>query len=358
MHNEYCTLFDVNYLARGLVLYRSLAEVCDDFTLRVFCMDERTKRLLDALALPGLHAVPLPALEDHDPDLLRIKPTRSSGEYCWTATPAVCLYALENEPSLEMITYLDADMMFFSDPAPLFDEFNGSSILIVPHRPTDRFESDQSWAGIYNVSMLTFRRDSNGLAALRWWRERCLEWCYNRSEDGKFGDQKYLDDWPDRFRGVHVLGNHAGGVAPWNSARYAFEYHDGRVLVDGAPLIFYHYQTFQLVRGRTIRGRLARPRRYYASVESSLPLTWTVDPWFGVARHEQAVHWETYARMVAEAILDLRRVEPGFEAGITRGGPRSDALDVYRGLRRRITRRDSNPTENVVPSRASGDPPG
>ena len=33
-----------------------------------------------------------------------------------------------------------------------------------------------------------------GLKALKWWRDRCLEWCYARIEDGKFGDQFYIED--------------------------------------------------------------------------------------------------------------------------------------------------------------------
>ena len=119
MQNEFCTLFDVNYLPRGLVLYRSLERHCDDFRLRVFCMDEETKDLLDRLRLPRLTAIGLDELEAHDSELLSVKPTRTQVEYCWTATPAVCAYALETEPQLEAITYLDADLMFFRDTDPI-----------------------------------------------------------------------------------------------------------------------------------------------------------------------------------------------------------------------------------------------
>ena len=59
MRNEFCTLFDSGYAMRGLVLYHSLARVCDDFRLRVFCMDDETKLILDRLALPNLITVSL-----------------------------------------------------------------------------------------------------------------------------------------------------------------------------------------------------------------------------------------------------------------------------------------------------------
>ena len=45
------------------------------------------------------------------------------------------------------------------------------------------------------LSVLTFKNDTNGMKALQWWRDRCIAWCYRRMEDGKMGDQKYLDDW-------------------------------------------------------------------------------------------------------------------------------------------------------------------
>jgi len=85
------------------------------------------------------------------------------------------------------------------------------------------------------------------LEVLTWWQERCLEWCHDRLEDGKFGDQKYLDDWTERFAGVHVLEHPGGGVAPWNIGRYDIVEEQGvlcgieRDTGRKFPLVFYHF---------------------------------------------------------------------------------------------------------------------
>ena len=96
--------------------------------------------------------------------------------------------------------------------------------------------------GIYNVGWLSFRRDINGLACLQWWRERCIEWCYDRIENGKFADQKYLDDWINRFPNVVVLKHKGANLALWNLGNYHLSHQAGNSLVvDGQPLIFFHF---------------------------------------------------------------------------------------------------------------------
>src|SRR5205823_10040223 len=97
------------------------------------------------------------------------------------------------------------------------------------------------------VGLMAFRNDSFGRECLEWWRERCLEWCYDRLEGDRFADQKYLDDWPTRFERVVVLQHKGAGVAPWNAMNYQICLQNGRVIVDGQPLIFYHFHGLKII---------------------------------------------------------------------------------------------------------------
>ena len=330
MTHELCTLFDLAYLPQGVVLYRSLERVCPSFRLRVFCMDGPTKSVLERMELPRLQAIDLAQLERHDRELLAVKPDRTRVEYCWTATPAVCRYSLEREPELEMITYVDADLMFFSDPAPLFRELGSGSVLIVPHRYEPRWQGWERRGGIYNVQFVTFRNDERGRETLRSWRESCLEWCYNRVEDGKFGDQQYLDDWPERFSGVHVLEHPGGGLAPWNVNAHALALRDGSIFVDGRPLVFFHYQSLRLFRAPETLGGVLGPADARGRVDDPVPLVWSVNPEYQISAAQRALIWEPYVAELSRAIADVRRISPDYAECFTRRSARRAAYDVVR----------------------------
>jgi hypothetical protein len=300
--NEFCTLFDANYLPRGIALYRSVAEVCEQFQLRVFCMDVQTKEVLDELKLPGMIVVGLDELEAADPDLKAVKPTRTQLEYCWTATPAVCLYSLEREPGLSRITYLDADLMFFADPGRLLEEAGNCDVLITPHRHAPQFRHWEETSGTFNVQFVSFRRSRAGLETLRWWRDRCLEWCYNRFEDGRMGDQKYLDEWPSRFSGVHIVTNPGAGLAPWNVGGHGLTSSDGVCLVDGLPLVFYHYHSLMTYRStRSTRWLKALPG--FEGEEGPVPFVWSTD--FSISPLERTLVWDPYLARLSQAMEEL-----------------------------------------------------
>ena len=237
----FCTFFDRNYLSRGLALYRSLQEHCPEFRLWVLCMDEATYHYLTRLGLPGLEPIALKDFEAGDAPLLAAKQNRSRVEYYFTCTPSLPLYVLNHRPAVDLVTYLDADLYFFACPEPLFDELGSGSIAIIGHRFPPRLRSLEEW-GLYNVGWLSFRRDDHALACLTWWRGKCIEWCHDRIEDGRFADQKYLDDWPSRFRHVVVLEQRGANLAPWNLAGCRLHSTDRKtVMADGDPLIFFHF---------------------------------------------------------------------------------------------------------------------
>ena len=243
---NFCTLFDSHYLIKGLCLYESLKRVCSDFHLYIFAFDDRAWSILKSLQLEYVSVISLSEFEDNE--LLEVKKTRSKGEYCWTCTSSTILYCIQRF-ELSHCTYIDSDLYFFSDPKVLVDEMGENDVLITEHRYTPKYDQSLT-SGKYCVQFMTFKNTENGLSVLNWWRNACLNWCHARYEDGKFGDQMYLDDWTIRFTGVHELKHLGGGVAPWNMQQYSFQ-EENSVLTGNEissenkfDLVFFHFHGF------------------------------------------------------------------------------------------------------------------
>ena len=243
----FCTYFDHHYLPRGLALYWSLKDHCPSFQLWVLCMDRVCYITLSRLGFPGIHLIALDDFERGDRDLLSAKQNRNLIEYYFTCTPSLALFILRNFPDVDIITYLDADLFFFADPAPVYEEIADYSIAIIEHRFPPSL-GDFERFGIYNVGWLSFRRDQRAFACLDWWREQCIEWCYDRPQDGRFADQQYLDDWPTLFQDVVVLRRKGANLAPWNLGNYRIHADRNRVWVDEQPLIFFHFHGLKQIK--------------------------------------------------------------------------------------------------------------
>lgn len=245
---HFCTYFDSNFLATGLTLYRSLEEQCPEFRLWVLCLDDKCHEVLSNVDFKHIVAVPLCDLEVADPALAGARANRTLIEYYFTCTAAFTLFLLDRNPEIELISYVDADLYFFADPAPIYEEMRGHSVGIIEHRFPESMKKLERY-GIYNVGWVSFRRDEPGLACLGLWREQCIEWCYDRLEGDRFADQKYLDPWPGRFSGVRVIQHPGANLAPWNVARFKVHSSEGKVLVDNEILLFFHFHGLKKVNG-------------------------------------------------------------------------------------------------------------
>ena len=171
----------------------------------------------------------------------------------------------------------------------MLDQLGAGSVLIIPHGFPESLRHLEEF-GIYNVGMVTFRKDERGLAALRRWRAQCIEWCYDRVEGGRFADQAYLDDWPETLDGVVVVDQPGIGLGPWNASRYRYDTSANPVTVDERPLVFYHFHAFRSV----------GPRLYYDGLREYEPMP----------RRTRAALYHAYVTQLRQANLDVESLAP------------------------------------------------
>ena len=237
---NFCTLFDSSYLQRGLALYESFCRTCERFHLYVMAFDDKVYELLLKLKLPSLTVVHLKDFETEE--LLAVKSTRSRAEYCWTCGPSVISFFIQKY-SLDSCTYVDADLMFYRSPQRIFDEIGNNSVAITDHYAPYRIPQ-----GRYCVQFMYFKNDEWGMRALNWWRDSCIEWCYAHFDGDKYGDQKYLEQFPLLFNNVHVIKTRGAGVASWNMKQYNFDNYDWSFTYkdEKIDIVFVHYHAVGL----------------------------------------------------------------------------------------------------------------
>jgi hypothetical protein len=242
-----CTIINAPFILQGLALARSLHRHAPLSRLWVLCADEESHKLLRRLNEEGVLPLSLLELEGIYSELQEIRAMRSPYEYIATLKPYLVRFLLETQPQLSSLASLDADLSFFSDPAPIEREMEGASILLTEHRFPPELHR-LAIHGRFNGGFVMFRGDAVGLSAVRFWCERVREWCADRVEGERRSNQKYLEELPSHFSSVKVSQHPGVNVAPWNVGRHEFSLREGGVHVDGQPLVFYHFHRLRALR--------------------------------------------------------------------------------------------------------------
>lgn len=244
---NFITLFNFNYLPQGLTMYFSLIKNCPSARLWVLCMDEKVEFFLKKLKLINLNTISLKDFENKK--LLSIKQNRKFIEYCWTLTPFLPTFFFK-EFKKKSVVYIDADLYFFNKLDPIFEEFDKSkkSVFVTEHGFHKKFDSSNI-NGKFCVQFLIYRNDSKTKKILNWWQDRCIEWCYDYPSEGKFGDQKYLDHWPNLFKSyIHISKNLEYFQGPWTLNRFKIKnlisYHFHGLKINSDKVLIYNRYGF------------------------------------------------------------------------------------------------------------------
>jgi hypothetical protein len=239
----YCTYFDSQYLARGLAMLRSVRRWDPSASILVLALDELCEKAVRAAFDNQVEVLPQRELLETDRDLASVGERRAGWPYYATHKPVFLLSVLLAEAPGTTVIYIDADTWFYSSPEPMLAELGEASIGLSPHRFSPR-NGDLVKFGIYNAGCLYFRVDQTAIDCVAFWRAECLDWCAEEATaDGRFMNQGYLNRWPARYSGVHLIGHPGVNVAPWNVNDHRVDQIGDEVLVDGQPLIFYHFSS-------------------------------------------------------------------------------------------------------------------
>lgn len=254
-----CTLYDSNYLNRGLALYESIERYTKDYIMYVLAMDDQCYDILTDMHLSRTIVIRLSEFENET--LREAKKNRSSGEYCWTCKAPLIKYAIENS-NQGYCAYLDSDLYFYGDPNTMISEMEErqASVMLVGHRYNFGLAKKKEWrAGRYCAGTIVIKNDANGKAMLDGWEKQCLENCSLLNDGIHCGDQKYLDQWADNNSYVVETKNLGAGIAPWNIAQYRFvnENEEGPLNISYKgviyPVLFYHYHALVYTSTHTVK---------------------------------------------------------------------------------------------------------
>jgi len=251
---RFCTKLDHFYLDRGLALYSSLRETNPEAELHVLALSQEAEDFLNSKNLPGLSVIRLHTVIASEPALASARSTRTKAEFAFTLTPFLVCETLKDCPTNEWVIYVDADMLFFGPVAEALRHHQAADVVMSRHNFSDHMKEQQRY-GTFNTGFTAFRKTADGEKCAKWWAAQCLAWCHDRLENGRFADQKYIEQFPNIVPKAVGLDHPGVNCAPWNASGRRFTHRSGIALVDDFPLILYHFAKVKRINASCIATR-------------------------------------------------------------------------------------------------------
>ena len=285
MGNVFCVILSKYRIYQGIALYRSIEFNYKHFNMFILCVDDETYQLCKELDLKK--AILIRDTDLVDELLVVAKEERRLNEYCWTLKPFFIEYVLNKYHTIENAVYLDADICFFNDPILIFEANKSYCIQLSEHDFQEQNAAVEQTCGKYNSGFIVFKNCKTSVDALKWWQEKCIEWCKDGVDEGRFGDQKYLELLPRLFDGVYPIITPGVNIAPWNETKYQYCNKNGKVYINEDKLVCYHFCGLRILN-----------KDYYSLL-------------IGNQKPNSYIH-TPYAIVLKEVISDIESISPEF----------------------------------------------
>jgi lipopolysaccharide biosynthesis glycosyltransferase len=242
MYN-FCSITSVNYIHYTISLIRNLSNE----KINILCLDRFSYNFFLKKNNKNLRIFCLKDLES-EVNINTIKSNRTGLEFIFTIKPIFLYFIFKKIRSNSKLIYLDADIYFFKSVNYLKKALGLNSIFLTEHNFSEK-NKDKEIFGKYNAGFLAFKKDLNGLEALKWWRKKCIYRCQFKATKHYFADQKYLNIFPKKFKKVEVLNKNIFNIAPWNLENLK---KNNQNLIQ-LKIIFFHFQGLRFITNNIIQ---------------------------------------------------------------------------------------------------------
>ena len=182
------------------------------------------------------------------------------------------------EADIDKVVYLDSDVQVYAPFIELDRNLDCHPIVLTPHLTTPLSQDGGGpgevailRSGVTNAGFVAVRRSAAALAFLAWWQARLSSECVVDIGAGLHVDQRWLDLVPGLFPNVLVERHPGYNVAYWNLAGRRIEREpDGRLVVNGQPLSFFHFSGFLVEDGEQLSKHTKQPPGWQTTVVGEL----------------------------------------------------------------------------------------
>jgi hypothetical protein len=237
------TVCNIAYLPKALVLADSLMQH-NGMKLKVVIFDEKQPFRYPAEAIEVIWVEDL-----NVPKWRELAFMYDIIEFSTSLKPFIALKLME---SFEKVIFLDPDTCLYSSVELILADLDSHDILLTPHyttpQPDTANESDLGMMrfGSFNLGFFALKHSDESLAFLKWWHQRCIDFCFMESQFGLSTDQKWVSIASCFFEGIKVSFNLGYNAAPWNTFERTLSKNEkGELIINEKYfLAFFHFSNF------------------------------------------------------------------------------------------------------------------
>jgi len=241
----FISYFSKEYLLGGLSSIQSAITNNPGSRGLLVCIDQEGEQLLQELSLSAnISIVPFKDLVISKSDYEYFLNSRTKFEALVSIKPTLLNEISKNFEEGEYFIYLDTDIHFFESIDEFLRKNSDSSFIVFQHMYME--EPKNYPYGKYNAGFVVLKKDRHSEEILKEWSRLCSDWCFLRSEHGRYADQGYLDSLVSNPSALGALSTSINLGMHYQLNKEKLKREKGKIMINNESLICFHFHGLRI----------------------------------------------------------------------------------------------------------------